>query len=89
MISGTLSLFLHKCSIALVELERRRDFERRLGELLEKEVRTDSILNNTVSLYAEMSKSRDLDIQSLPHRIESQRNVVSYRPGLSLPHPES
>ncbi|CZR68290.1 uncharacterized protein PAC_18189 [Phialocephala subalpina] len=74
---GALSRTLHICSTAAVELVRRRDFERRLEVLLKKELEIGSIPANAVSIYSEMSTSRDLDIQSLPHRIESQRKVLS------------
>jgi hypothetical protein len=90
---------LHVCGISLVELERRRDFERRLGHLLVEELENERIdlvklanedaetwnkrdlhiqrLLQRVVVYAAMSKNRDLDINNLPWRIESQRNVVS------------
>lgn len=74
---GALRRTLHICSTAAVELGRRRDFERRLGVLLKDELEIGSNLANDVSLYTEMSASRDADIRSLPQRIESQRNVVS------------
>ncbi|KAE9374143.1 hypothetical protein N431DRAFT_454945 [Stipitochalara longipes BDJ] len=74
---GDLSRTLHICSTAARELGRRRDFERRLGVLLKDAIEIGSYLANDVSLYTEMSASRDVDIQSLPQRIESQRNVLS------------
>jgi len=76
---------LHSCSLDLVELERRRDFERRLGDLLEGELETEHSLIQRVGLCADMSKNRDLDIRSLPRRIESQRSVVSARLCLGYP----
>jgi hypothetical protein len=83
---GELSKKLHSCSSDLVELEKRRDFERRLGKFLIAELSADdnlSMLNDRVRLYDELSQNRDLDVQSLPRRIESQRSVV----GVFFPRP--
>jgi hypothetical protein len=89
---GGLSKKLHFCNSALVELERRRDFERQLGNLLISELKADDSLSellDRVGLYAEMSQNRDLDIRTLPRRIESQKNVVgAYDWVLSPLHPQ-
>jgi hypothetical protein len=73
-----LSMTLHKCSMDLAELGRRRKFEGELGERLAEDLHNEKKLNLVASMFASMSKSRDIDIESLPGKIESQRNVVSY-----------
>jgi uncharacterized protein YydD (DUF2326 family) len=75
---GELSKKLHSCSSDLVELEKRRDFERCLGKFLKAELSANhlSMIHDRVKLYDELSQNRDLDVQSLPRRIESQRSVV-------------
>jgi hypothetical protein len=64
-----LSQKLHLSSLDLVELERRRDFEKRLGELLERELATERSMLELVGPYADISKKRDRDIQSLLQRV--------------------
>ncbi|RGP79390.1 hypothetical protein FLONG3_2445 [Fusarium longipes] len=71
-----LSMTLHKCSMNLAELGRRRDFEEELGQMLQKDLQNDGKLRVVVEIYSRMSKSRDSDIESLPGKIESQRNVL-------------
>ncbi|KAM5343370.1 hypothetical protein ACJ41O_011907 [Fusarium nematophilum] len=71
-----LSKTLHKCTMNLVELGRRRQFEKELATSLQEDVQNDGELSLVVSLYANMSKSRDSDIETLPGKIESQRNVL-------------
>ncbi|KAL9572304.1 hypothetical protein ACKAV7_003505 [Fusarium commune] len=70
-----LSMTLHKCSMNLAELGRRRKFEKELGSCLQEDLKHDSKLKVLVEIYSRMSQSRDLDIESLPGKIESQRNV--------------
>lgn len=72
-----LSMTLHSCSMDLAELGRRREFEKELGNVLQKDLRNNSKLRVLVEIYSRMSQSRDSDIESLPGKIESQRNVVS------------
>jgi len=108
-----LSRILHSSSLDLAELERRRDFEIRLGNLLEKnlnppagsteqESETRDLLEKNlnresakkdlirrVSRTARMSSNRDLDIRSLPRRIESQKSVVSPPPNSGAFPPSS
>ncbi|KAM0490250.1 hypothetical protein ACHAP8_011724 [Fusarium lateritium] len=72
-----LSMTLHKCSMSLAELGRRRKFEDEFGTRLQQDLENDSRLKVVVEIYSRMSKSRDSDIESLPGKIESQRNVVS------------
>jgi hypothetical protein len=72
-----LSMTLHKCSMNLAELGRRRKFEEELGSRLQQDLQNDSKLRVVVEIYSRMSQSRDSDIESLPGKIESQRNVVS------------
>ncbi|KAF5724920.1 hypothetical protein FMUND_350 [Fusarium mundagurra] len=71
-----LSMTLHKCSMKLAELGRRRKFEEELGTLLQEDLKNDSKLKVVVEIYSRMSQSRDSDIESLPGKIESQRNVL-------------
>ncbi|KAF7550313.1 hypothetical protein G7Z17_g5798 [Cylindrodendrum hubeiense] len=71
-----LSMKLHKCSMRLAELDRRRRFEEELGTSLQQDLQNDTQLKLVVNLYASMSKSRDSDIEGLPGKIESQRNVL-------------
>ncbi|KAG8670558.1 hypothetical protein FPOAC1_009980 [Fusarium poae] len=71
-----LSMTLHKCSMNLAELGRRRKFEEELGKKLQDDLQNDSKLRVVVEIYSRMSKSRDSDIESLPGKIESQRNVL-------------
>lgn len=68
---------LNKCSMNLAELGRRRRFEEELGSRLLQDLQNDSKLRVVVEIYSRMSQSRDSDIESLPGKIESQRNVVS------------
>ncbi|KAG9497443.1 hypothetical protein J7337_010304 [Fusarium musae] len=70
-----LSMTLHKCSMKLAELGRRRKFEEELGTKLQQDLKDDSKLRVVVEIYSRMSQSRDSDIESLPGKIESQRNV--------------
>ncbi|KAF4335793.1 hypothetical protein FBEOM_10384 [Fusarium beomiforme] len=71
-----LSMTLHRCSMNLAELGRRREFEEKLGTLLQKNLQNDSKLRVVMEIYSRMSQSRDSDIESLPGKIESQRNVL-------------
>ncbi|EWG47619.1 hypothetical protein FVEG_07680 [Fusarium verticillioides 7600] len=71
-----LSMTLHKCSMKLAELGRRRKFEEELGTKLQQDLKNDSKLRVVVEIYSRMSQSRDSDIESLPGKIESQRNVL-------------
>ncbi|XEV07197.1 hypothetical protein FSHL1_012484 [Fusarium sambucinum] len=71
-----LSMTLHKCSMSLAELGRRRKFEDEFGTRLQQDLENDSRLKVVVEIYSRMSKSRDTDIESLPGKIESQRNVL-------------
>ncbi|KAM0240801.1 hypothetical protein ACHAP5_007836 [Fusarium lateritium] len=70
-----LGMKLHKCSMNLAELGRRRKFEDELGTELQQDLQSDSKLRVVVEIYSRMSQSRDPDIKSLPGKIESQRNV--------------
>ncbi|PNP81520.1 hypothetical protein FNYG_05195 [Fusarium nygamai] len=72
----SLSMTLHECSMDLAELGRRRKFEKELGSVLQKDLSHDSKLRVLVEIYSRMSQSRDSDIESLPGKIESQRNVL-------------
>ena len=71
-----LSMTLHESSMELAELDRRRQLEADLGERLMQELQNERKLKEVASIFAGISKSRDFDIESLPGKIESQRNVV-------------
>ncbi|KAF4945028.1 hypothetical protein FGADI_12287 [Fusarium gaditjirri] len=70
-----LSMTLHKSSMDLAELGRRRKFEEELGKFLQGDLKNDSTLKVFADIYLRMSQSRESDIESLPGKIESQRNV--------------
>ncbi|KAF4422222.1 hypothetical protein FACUT_10699 [Fusarium acutatum] len=70
-----LSMTLHKCSMDLAELGRRRKFEEELGKFLLEDLKNDSKLKVLAEIYLRMSRSRESDVESLPGKIESQRNV--------------
>ncbi|KAI1749166.1 hypothetical protein F4782DRAFT_514787 [Xylaria castorea] len=71
-----LSMELHRHSMGLAELRRRRTFEDVLGDQLLTALESDGKLWLKAKRYASMAKSRDLDIESLPDKIESQRDVL-------------
>lgn len=79
-----LSMTLHQSSMKLAELGRRRKFEEDLGERLKQDLQNERDLEaliGTLDTFANMSKSKDLDIKTMPEKIEAQRNVVSrYQP---------
>lgn len=73
-----ISKTLHECNMNLVELGRRRRFEDDFGETLKTHVNDEEhVMTQTISILAAMSKSREYDMQTLPSKVESQRNVVS------------
>ncbi|KAH7256109.1 hypothetical protein BKA59DRAFT_521327 [Fusarium tricinctum] len=71
-----LNMVLHKCSMKLAELRQRRSFEDDLGSDLRDDLEVKSKLRRMVELISKMSKNLDLDVEALPDRIESQRNVL-------------
>ncbi|CZR46065.1 uncharacterized protein FPRO_11512 [Fusarium proliferatum ET1] len=71
-----MSMTLHKCSMDLAELNRRKKFEEELGNFLKKELKNDNQLKTLAEVYLRMSRSRESDLESLPGKIESQRNVL-------------
>ncbi|KAI8630492.1 hypothetical protein F5Y19DRAFT_427791 [Xylariaceae sp. FL1651] len=71
-----LSTTLHKSSMQLAELNRRRKFEEELGERVKQELQYGGELKLLASMFASMSKSQEADIEGLPDKIESQRNVL-------------
>jgi hypothetical protein len=73
-----LSRILHKCNMELEELGRRRKFEEKFGKQLSEDLRYNSGLNQIATMFADISKSRDVDMESLPGKMDSQRNVVSF-----------
>ncbi|RKL33557.1 hypothetical protein BFJ72_g10073 [Fusarium proliferatum] len=54
-----LSMTLHKCSMNLAELDRRRKFEEELGARLQEDLKNDSKLKVVVEIYSRMSQSPD------------------------------
>ncbi|KAF5660677.1 hypothetical protein FHETE_8840 [Fusarium heterosporum] len=72
----SLSMVLHQCSMELAELRRRRSFEDDLRKQLLQDLQSGSKLTVMMDLYSKMSKSLDLDVEALPGKIESQRNVL-------------
>jgi cysteinyl-tRNA synthetase len=82
-----LNMVLHKCSMKLAELRQRRSFEDDLGSDLRDDLEVKSKLRRMVELISKMSKNLDLDVEALPDRIESQRNVVSFKKPRSWPRP--
>lgn len=77
----SLSMTLHQSSMKLAELGRRRNFEEDLGERLKQDLQEEKHLEaliGTLDTFANMSKSKDLDIKTLPEKIEAQRAVVSH-----------
>ncbi|KAF2260507.1 hypothetical protein CC78DRAFT_589655, partial [Lojkania enalia] len=73
-----LSKILHKCNMELEELGRRRKFEEKFGKQLTEDLHYNSGLSQIATIFADISKSRDVDMESLPGKIDSQRNVVSF-----------
>ncbi|TRX88263.1 hypothetical protein FHL15_010830 [Xylaria flabelliformis] len=71
-----LSKELHEHSMGLAELGRRRTFEKNLGNQLLTALESDGRLWQKAKRYVTMSESRDLDIEGLPDKIESQRAVL-------------
>ncbi|KAF5005110.1 hypothetical protein FDECE_8430 [Fusarium decemcellulare] len=71
-----LILTLHKCTMQLAELSRRRKFEEELGRRLQENFQGNTKIKIKVDLYSSMSRSRDSEIEGLPGRIESQKNAL-------------
>lgn len=74
-----LSRQLHKCTMELAELSRRRRFEEELAACLQRDLQTEIKLLPTMILFLSISKSRDSEIEGLPGKIDSQRNLVSVK----------
>lgn len=81
---GVLSKEVYECNKSLFELERRRDYEKRLQDFLTHDIRfyrdenwvkLDRRLDNIKAV----SSDRNLDIKSLPRRIEALTNLVNTR----------
>lgn len=69
-----LSMTLHQSSMKLAELSRRRKFEEELGERLRKDLeegRELEALIGTLDTFANMSNSKDLDIKTMPDKIDA------------------
>ena len=79
---------LHQCSVDVVDLEKRRRFEKEMGAVVDKLI-SSTLANNRESLpsackeleqrtdlFRKIAESRDLDIASLPRRISTQMTVL-------------
>lgn len=75
-----LSERLHRYRMDLVELRRRRAFEDDVAKKLEEALGNENALLQQFARYNRWAKSNDGNIESLPDRIESQRNLVSMSP---------
>ncbi|KAH0562508.1 hypothetical protein GP486_002800 [Trichoglossum hirsutum] len=73
---GRLSQGLHEARMDLVELARRREFEKQIGKRLLEDLHKERALISRANMFIDLSESHDLDIQSLPQRIDSQRTVL-------------
>ncbi|RAK78309.1 uncharacterized protein BO72DRAFT_527064 [Aspergillus fijiensis CBS 313.89] len=67
---------LHECSMQLVELGQRWRFEKELGERLKKHTKSNETAMRAIAILAALSESREFDMQTLPLKVESQRNVL-------------
>jgi hypothetical protein len=80
---GPQSKSAYECNNSLFELERRRDYERRLQNFLTIDLQNHGRdenrhkLENRLKNIIAVSNSRDLDMKSLPRRIEALTNLVS------------
>ncbi|GAB1316538.1 hypothetical protein MFIFM68171_06748 [Madurella fahalii] len=73
---GPLGQSLHEARMNLVELTRRRAFEKQIAETLQDDLKGEPALFTRVNMYTSLSQSHEPDIQSLPQRIDSQRTVL-------------
>jgi hypothetical protein len=84
-----LNAALHNCSIDVVDLEKRRHFEKEMSSHVnklvfsilqgygnDKQPQACMNLKQRVDLFRQIAESRDLDITSLPRRISTQMNVL-------------
>jgi hypothetical protein len=87
---GVLSKTVYECNKSLYELERRRDYEKRLHYFLKTEIEDDKFqmlqnLENEEKMLRRLhnvktvGNNRDLDMKSLPLRIEALTNLVNTR----------
>jgi hypothetical protein len=86
---GTLSKEVYECNKSLFELERRRDFEKRLQSFLMCNIRNYTskgweTLESRLGNIHMVSVNRDLDMKSLPLRIEALTSLVSRKPTLHI-----
>lgn len=73
-----LSRTLNDCGQKLEDLKRRMNFEYRMAAILiEDTPSTCHKLKQKIKVFAEMSKNREMDVEFLPKRIESQLTLVS------------
>ncbi|KAI1414124.1 hypothetical protein F5Y13DRAFT_198047 [Hypoxylon sp. FL1857] len=71
-----LSIRLLECSMKLAELKRRTSFEQEFGERLQNELTNENKLMLLLEMCLSRSRSLDLEIEGLPTKIESQRNLL-------------
>jgi hypothetical protein len=74
---GPIGQSLHEARMNLVELTRRRQFETQIGRRLLQDLEDEQPLMIQLNMLIGLSQSHELDIQSLPQRIDSQTTVVS------------
>lgn len=73
---GKLSHSIYKARMGLVELQRRREFEAQISKVLEEDLKDEPSLITLVDMFVGLSNSHELNVQSFPDRIESQRTVL-------------
>lgn len=68
---------LHEASMEVVELARRRQFEDKLVTALTNNLEEKSRMLLDIQRYDRWAKSHQLDIERMPGRIDSLKNLVS------------
>jgi hypothetical protein len=73
---GDLSHRIYTARMDVVELQRRREFEAQVGKTLQDDINDDLSLSTLVGIFTGVSASHELNVQSFPDRLESQRTVL-------------
>jgi len=68
---------LHRARTNLVRLRRRRDFERKITSALNSSIDSWSQLSERIAICISLASNRDVDLNDLPRRIESQSSVIA------------
>ncbi|KAJ9133412.1 hypothetical protein NKR23_g10803 [Pleurostoma richardsiae] len=68
---------LHLARRDLVQLRRRRDFEKSLGALLEGALVSEPNLSTRMQIYHSRANRHDTELEDLPQRIDSQSSVIT------------